>query len=144
MPSVSLKGVQRGNTMANNQAQWLPSHRNGELRMQSSSSLQGTKDGGIEVVKIGSRMIETYKSKQAKFPFNRMERRLKPRLPEVRCYRYSRWHGFLSRINPNTVGFVQEAMEENWLLLLVTDHKFLIRRRFVMGAATGFIAIRAT
>jgi len=45
------------------------------------------------------------------------------------------------RINPNTVGFVQEAMEqENWLLPFATDH---IEGDLLKGKqATGFIAIR--
>jgi len=56
-------------------------------------------------------MNELYKSKQGKFPFNRMERRLKPWLPEFDAIVIP---GGMApdkmRINPNTVGFVQEAM----------------------------------
>jgi protease I len=143
-----IKGVQRGNTMAaNNQAQKRVAIliENGVEDAEFQVPYKALKMAGIEIVVLGSRMNETYKGKQGKVSIQPDGTTTEALASEFDAIVIP---GGMApdkmRINPNTVGFVQEAMEQGKLVAAVCHGpQVLIEGDLLKGKqATGFIAIR--
>lgn len=106
---------------------------------------RGLKMAGIEVVVLGSRMNESYKGKQGKLSQQADGTTTEAVASEFDAVVIPGGMGpDRMRVNPNTVRFVQEAMDQGKLVAAICHGpQVLIEGDLLKGKqATGFIAIR--